>query len=82
MTECEAEVLRVCTDFCTATNAWCILPNHYHVLVRAKRITEVLDGLWQFHGRSSYTWSGEEDQRGRKVWYNCFERRMRSERQF
>lgn len=82
MTECEAEVVRICGDFCVAINAWCILPNHYHVLVRTERIAELLEELGQFHGRSAFSWNGEDGRRGRKVWYNCFERRLRSERHF
>ncbi|MBI4470973.1 MAG: transposase [Acidobacteria bacterium] len=82
MTECEAELLRICREFCTEIHGWCILPNHDHLLVRTERITELLYELGQFHGRSSFAWNGEDDTRGRKVWCNCFERRIRSERHF
>ncbi len=82
MTECEAEVGRICRNLCAEMYAWCILPNHYHVLIRTEGISELLFELGQFHGRSSFAWNGEDGRRGRKVWYNCFERRMRSERDF
>jgi len=82
MTECEAEVLKICRDFCAATYAWSILPNHYHMLIRTERISELLMELGQFHGRSSFAWNGEDERRGRKVWCNCFERRIRSARHF
>jgi len=82
MTKCEEEVLRICRDFCIEIHAWCILPNHYHVLIRTGRISELLFELGQFHGRSSFEWNGEDNRRGRKVWFNCFERRIRSERHF
>src|SRR5262245_41719130 len=42
MTECEAEVCRICSDFCGEIAAWCVLPNHYHVLVRTERMSELL----------------------------------------
>ena len=68
MTACEAEVCRICLEFCTEVSAWCVLPNHYHVLIRtAGRITELLFELGQFHGRSSFAWNGEDGRRGRKV---------------
>jgi len=82
MSECENEVLEVCYDFCLSLYAWCILPNHYHTLVKTDRITELRHALGQFHGRSSFRWNGEDDRRGRKVWHNCFERPMKSERHF
>jgi len=82
MTECESAVLEICNDFASRIYAWCILPNHYHVLIRTERIKEVRDNLGQFHGRSSFEWNGADNRRGRKVWYNCFERAMKSERHF
>ena len=59
---------------------WCILPNHYHALVKTDRIKEFRHALGQFHGRSSFKWNEEDSHRGRKVWYNCFERVMKSHR--
>jgi len=82
MAQCEGEVLNACGSLCRAVHAWCILPNHYHVLVLTERIAEVRIALGRFHGRSSFNWNGEDDRRGRKVWFNCFERPMKSERHF
>jgi putative transposase len=58
------------------------LPNHYHVLLETDKIKELRKELGLFHGRSSYQWNGEDDARGRQVWHNCFERKIRSERHF
>jgi putative transposase len=82
MSDCEADVLAVCRDFSSEIYAWCILPNHYHVLLMTEQIKELPLGLGQFHGRSSFIWNGEDGQRGRKTWYNCLERPMKSERHF
>jgi putative transposase len=82
MTACETDVLQICRNFSSAVYAWSILPNHYHVLLATDRIKDLRDGLGQYHGRSSFSWNGEDDQRGRKVWHNCFERPMKSERHF
>lgn len=82
MTQCEADVLKVCSKTTSAIYAWCILPNHYQVVIRTERIKELRKALGLFHGRSSFTWNGEDTKRGRQVWYNCFERPIKSERHF
>jgi len=82
MTECEAEVLGICDNFCSRIYAWCILPNHYHVLLKTERIQELRGAIGEFNGRSSFEWNRADDRRGRKVWFNCFERPMKSERHF
>ncbi len=64
------------------TFAWCVLPNHYHVLVEAPDIKALLHELGQFHGRTSYIWNGEDNARGRKVFFRAVERAMRSDRHF
>lgn len=82
MTECESEILKIFRETCLEVYAWCVLPNHYHALVKTDRIKELRGELGQFHGRSSFKWNGEDSKRGRKVWHNCFERAMKSERHF
>jgi putative transposase len=82
MTSCEEGVLTACRSFGAEISAWCILPNHYHVLVKSARLKELTKELGRFHGRSSNAWNDEEDCRGRKVWHRCFDRRIRSERHF
>jgi putative transposase len=64
------------------TWAWCVLPNHYHALVETPDILGLLRALGRFHGRTSYTWNGEENARGRKVFFRAMERAMRSDRHF
>ena len=82
MTEFEAELLTICNDVCLAVHGWCILPNHYHLVVKTELIKELRRALGMFHGRSSFAWNGEEQRRGRQVWYNCFERPIKSRRHF
>ena len=62
--------------------AWCILPNHYHLLVATGNILAFLERLGKLHGRSSFYWNGEEGTRGRKIWFNAVERALRSERHY
>jgi len=82
MTDCEEEILTICENFSSAIYAWCVLPNHYHVLLKTSDIKNLRGELGLFHGRSSFKWNGEDNMRGRQVWHNCFERAMKSERHF
>lgn len=67
---------------CEAVYAWCVLPNHYHALVLARKLPDLLNSIGRLHGRTSFEWNGEDNKRGRKVWFNCAETGMKSERHF
>ncbi len=82
MTECEAGLLDVCRQLAQAIYAWCLLPNHYHLLVRTDRLVELRAELGKFHGRMSFKWIGEDQRKGRQVWYRCFDREIRSQGHF
>jgi putative transposase len=62
--------------------AWCILPNHYHILARAYDTRSLRREIGRFHGRSSRKWNLEDGKVGRKVWFNYFDRPMKSERHY
>jgi putative transposase len=59
-------------------SAWCVLPSHYHVLLRAERVCEAISALGRLHGRTSFRWNGEDNARGRQVWCKAADRHMRS----
>ena len=82
MTACEDGVLSARQSIGAEVCAWCILPNHYHVLIKSARLRELTKEIGMFHGRSSHSWNDDENSRGRKVWHRCFDRRVRSERHF
>ena len=82
MSDCEKELLTICETYTTALYAWCILPNHYHMVLQTDRLEELRAAIGKFHGRSSFQWNGEEDCRGRKVWHNCYDRAIQSHRHF
>jgi putative transposase len=63
-------------------HAWCVLPNHYHLLVQSTDVRTVLATLGRLHGRTSYAWNGQEGTRGRRVFYRAADRAMRSARHF
>jgi putative transposase len=62
--------------------AWCVLPNHYHVLVRTEDLMELMGELGRLHGKMSFVWNAEENRRGRKVFFRATDRMIRSERHF
>ena len=63
-------------------HAWCVLPNHYHLLIEGADILGVLAALGKLHGRTSFLWNGEEQQRSRQVWCGAAERYMRNDAHF
>jgi putative transposase len=75
-------LLTVLEDCEVSVHAWCVLPNHYHALIETRTILVVLSGLGRMHGKLSFSWNGEEQQRGRQVWCGVAERSIRNERHF
>jgi putative transposase len=59
--------------------AWCILPNHYHLVLQTRDLRKTVRDLGKIHGRSSFSWNGEDQARGRSVWHSCADRRIRNE---
>jgi len=82
MTDCEASLLELCERFASVLYAWCLLPNHYHLLLRTEQLKELRAEIGRFHGRSSFNWNREDESRGRKVWHNCIDREIKSNRHF
>ncbi|MBK6749289.1 MAG: transposase [Pyrinomonadaceae bacterium] len=78
----ESQLLDACAAVGAKVYAWCVLPNHYHLLARTDRIKELRKLLGQLHGRTSRTWNQEDGEVGRKVWCNYFDREMKSDRHY
>jgi len=82
MDEFSRDLLVVFTGHARQLFAWCVLPNHYHALVETPDIERLLSQLGLFHGRTSHAWNGEENMRGRKVFFRAVERAMRNDRHY
>jgi putative transposase len=82
MADFEAEVLETCRKSSAKIFAWCILPNHYHILIRTDNIEQLRKEIKNLHGRTARFWNEEDNLQGRKVWFNYFDRDMRSNRHF
>jgi len=82
MADFERELLDALQGASNEVYAWCVLPNHYHVLVDTPEFKAVSAAIGQLHGRLSFLWNGQDKSRGRKVWHRSTDRRIRSERHF
>lgn len=82
MSQFEADLVAACSEFTQTLYAWCVLANHYHILVRTDHINELRKNLAKLHGRTSRAWNLQDTSVGRKVWYNYFDRDIKSDRHF
>lgn len=64
MTEFEDALLETCNQFSSNVYAWCVLPNHYHVLLQTEQLKTLRAAIGKLHGRTSFTWNGEDKSRG------------------
>jgi putative transposase len=78
----EATLLDAIRSTCQEIFAWVVLPNHYHVLIHTLSIKDTLTAVGLMHGRTSYFWNSEENQRGRQVWHRATETGIKSNRHF
>jgi putative transposase len=62
-----------------ALEAWVVLPNHYHLLVKTENLKELGKALGLVHGRTSRRWNAEDGRPGRKCWYRFSDRAIRSD---
>ena len=77
-----AALLAAVAPVTAGIHAWCVLPNHYHLLVTVPNLRSVTWALGKLHGRTSYKWNQEENARGRQVWYAAADRFTRSDRHY
>jgi putative transposase len=63
-------------------HAWCVLPNHYHVLSTMLDLPKLIFQLGKLHGSTSFAWNGEDGARGRQCWHRATDRAMRSQEHF
>jgi putative transposase len=82
MDDFSQSLISTCTPHVKWLFAWCVLPNHYHLLLETPDVLALLAALGQHHGRTSYLWNGQENTRGRQVFYRAVEREMRSDRHY
>ena len=62
--------------------AWCLMRNHYHLLLRGENAGDIRRRLGRLHGATSREWNLEDNCVGRKVWFRVFDKPIYSLRQF
>jgi putative transposase len=75
----EKELLRTLAPLSEEVSAWCVLPNHYHVLLQCISLPAVRKALGALHGRTSHDWNVEDGARGRTCWHRCLPKPVKSE---
>lgn len=63
-------------------HAWCVLPNHYHVLSTTHDLPKLIAQMGKLHGSTSFAWNGEDGEPGRQCWHRATDRAMRSQEHF
>ncbi len=58
--------------------AWCVLPNHYHLLMRIEDLKDAAKELGKLHGKISFDWNKEDNLQGRKCWHRIADRKIRN----
>ena len=82
MADFEAQLLESLAACTKEVFAWCVLPNHYHVLLETPDLKALSPEIKRLHGRLAFQWNGEDGARGRKVWHRFSDRAIRSEGHF
>jgi len=80
MARFESGLIEALSPECEKVSVWCVLPEHYHILVQCMSVSSCRKVLGDLHGRTAHRWNGEDDKRGRQCWYRCLPRPVRSER--
>lgn len=61
--------------------AWCVLPNHYHFVVKGD-LAAISTKLHRLHNGTSTGWNREDGVSGRQVWYRFHDKSLRTNRLF
>ena len=79
--EWQEKLLDLLEDLQATTFAWCVLPNHYHLLARLDLLA-FGKSIGRLHNGTSTQWNREDGAPKRKVWHSHCDRTIRSERHF
>jgi putative transposase len=75
----EKDLLCALAPVSEGVSAWCVLPNHYHLLLQCISLPAVRKALGALHGRTSHDWNAEDNARGRTCWHRCLPKPVKSE---
>ncbi len=78
----QEEILSALVEGSVEYHAYVFQPTHYHVLLHALDLAIVSEILRKKHSDLATKVNGQQDARGRRVWYRYSDRRIRDERHF
>ena len=74
--------LQTCVGDCGGDlRGWVVLPNHYHLVARVS-LDEFALKIGRLHNGKATQWNREDQTRGRKVWHQFADRRIRNDRHY
>jgi len=82
LTALERRLLDACRQSRIPCAGWVVMPNHYHLLVKVRRLPILGKTLGSVHGRSGRYVNRRDGTVGRRAWYKYTDRKIRSERHF
>lgn len=62
--------------------AWVILDNHYHLLIKTSKGSDLSKFIKAIHAESAVLLNKLEKRKGRKIWWNYWDKCIRDERDF
>ena len=75
----EKDLLCALAPVSEGVSAWCVLPNHYHLLLQCMNLPAVRKALGALHGRTSHEWNATDGAGGRTCWHRCLPKPVKSE---
>ncbi len=82
MADFSRRLLETMAEIDATVFAWCVLPNHYHLLIETGDLKWLKREVGRLHGRTSREWNLADESVGRTVWHNCADRGIRNERHY
>ena len=74
------EILReLIKEFSLTLNAWVVLHNHYHLLIKSRIGRDIGRFIGRLNGRTSREFNLRDNAEGRQVWYNYWDTCIRTE---
>jgi putative transposase len=71
-----------CKELNIKNQAFVIMSNHYHILCYFENAQIIPRFINLLHGRTSYFINSFENQQGRRIWHNYWDRLIRNEKDF
>ncbi len=79
--EFQDKLLAMSRNIDSEVYSWCVLSNHYHLLLKTE-IERFSKELSRLHRGTSIQWNKEDSIPGRKIWYRFSDRAIRNESHF